>query len=226
MQYSKYSNADIGLIGDGSANMQVNINSLKGFYIGSSNIYSATAEASNTLFVDTVLKVSGLAYGNGYVSFTNYSDERLKKNIIDIDLDKCYENFKTLKFKRFKYIFDIAKADKTETGLIAQSLIIDDGPFKKSVEELPYYEDIIKTRIIKKIVQEEKEITEDKLNEDGITYTTTTKKYNIDKEIEVEEQYKDKRLIGNRYTLNYDEINKTALCVIQKLQLNYELLEK
>jgi hypothetical protein len=124
MQYSKYSNAEIGVIGNGTANMQININSINGFYLGSSNLYSATAEANNTVFIDTVLKVSGLSYGNGYNTFTNYSDERLKQNIIDIDLDKCYENFKTLKFKRFKYIYDVSKLDKTETGLIAQDILL------------------------------------------------------------------------------------------------------
>jgi hypothetical protein len=47
----------------------------------------------------------------------------------------------------------------------------------------------------------------------------------IDKEIELEEEYKEHILIGDRYTLNYDEINRTGLCVTRCLQDKVDELE-
>ncbi len=92
------------------------------------------------------------------------------KNIIDVNLDTSYDNFKTLKFKRYQYKFDVMKSVKNETGLIAQDVL--ETNFKKSVETLPYFENVEKTKKIKKIIKEQK------LNDNSVSYE-------VEKEIEL-----------------------------------------
>ena len=72
---------------------------------------------------------------NGAIVST--SDEKLKENIIDANLDLCYNNINTLTLKRFKYKDNInyKKEDKHQLGILAQDL---QKIFKKSVTELPH----------------------------------------------------------------------------------------
>jgi hypothetical protein len=218
MKFNKYGDGQIGIQGNAIDKMQPYMMSTQGFYIGAGNSYVVDSETNNKLLIDTQIKTTFTsALSNGFSNWTSYSDSRLKKNIIDINLQMAYNNFKTLQFKRYSFIH-INKHDAHETGLIAQDVLL--TPFSKSVESEKYYEDIIKTRTIKKIIQEEKD--GEKCLENGKVEKI---KYMIDKEIEVEEEYKEHVLVGDRYTLNYDEINRTSLCVIQKLQLKVDDLE-
>jgi len=65
------------------------------------------------------------------------SDERYKENIIDADLDICYNNIKNLKLKRFNYkeeVFRDPASDKTKLGFLAQEV---NEIFPKSVVSMP-----------------------------------------------------------------------------------------
>jgi hypothetical protein len=66
------------------------------------------------------------------------SDERYKENIIDADLDICYNNIKKLKLKRFNYkeeVFRDPASDNTKLGFIAQEV---NEIFPKSVVSAPF----------------------------------------------------------------------------------------
>jgi hypothetical protein len=68
--------------------------------------------------------------------WTNFSDFRLKENIVLADLDICYENIKKLKLKRFNFKEGIVdEADKNVLGFIAQDV---QKIFNKSVSVSPY----------------------------------------------------------------------------------------
>jgi hypothetical protein len=154
------------------------------------------------------------ALSPSFSNWTVFSDKTLKQNIVDVNLQMAYDNFKTLNFKRFSYI-DTKTNDKNLTGLIAQD--IKKTCFRKSVIECPYYQDIKKMRKIKKIIQEEKLGSKIVIDENGKSTSEKTIDM-IDDEIEVDEEFIEHKFVENKLTLNYDEINKTALCVIQKLQ--------
>ena len=65
------------------------------------------------------------------------SDERYKENIIDADLDICYNNIKNLKLKRFNYkeeVFRDPASDNTKLGFLAQEV---ETIFPKSVVSMP-----------------------------------------------------------------------------------------
>ncbi len=77
MSFTKHGSSEISMITDGISKTEIVLTSATGFYAGPNNVYSTTAESY--FYIDTALKVSGISYGNGYTTFTNYSDERLKK---------------------------------------------------------------------------------------------------------------------------------------------------
>ncbi len=77
MSFTKHGSSEISMITDGISKTQIVLSSATGFYVGPNNVYSSIAESN--FYIDTALKVSGISYGNGYTTFTNYSDERLKK---------------------------------------------------------------------------------------------------------------------------------------------------
>lgn len=65
------------------------------------------------------------------------SDKRYKENIIDADLDICYNNIKNLKLKRFNYkeeVFRDPASDNTKLGFLAQEV---NEIFPKSVVSIP-----------------------------------------------------------------------------------------
>ena len=64
------------------------------------------------------------------------SDETIKENITDANLDICYNNINTLTLKRYKYKDHISykKEDTNQLGILAQDL---QKIFKKSVNEMP-----------------------------------------------------------------------------------------
>ncbi|MEK7716697.1 MAG: hypothetical protein AAB322_02965, partial [Pseudomonadota bacterium] len=88
MKYIKYgTDAQIAMTGNAINKIQLNFFSNSGFYVGANTAYNASAETNNALYVDTQIKTTFTsALANGFTSWTNYSDQRLKKNIVDIDL--------------------------------------------------------------------------------------------------------------------------------------------
>jgi hypothetical protein len=63
------------------------------------------------------------------------SDKRIKSDIVDADLDRCYEIVKELPLKRFK-LLDAGSRDKCKLGWIAQEV---EEIFPRSVLTLPGY---------------------------------------------------------------------------------------
>ena len=73
----------------------------------------------------------------GASAWQTNSDKRYKENIIDADLDICYNNIKNLKLKKYKYKDEILERPNTDTstlGWIAQDV---ETIFPKSVKESP-----------------------------------------------------------------------------------------
>lgn len=80
MKYNALGDAHIGLINDAVSKTQVRLFSNAGFYVGAGTAYLAAAETNNALYVDTQIKTTFTsALANGFTSWTNYCDQRLKK---------------------------------------------------------------------------------------------------------------------------------------------------
>lgn len=84
----------------------------------------------NNVFTDNVLiknkleLVQDLAYKPSTSTWTISSDERLKENIVQADLDRCYEIVSTLPLKHYAWREEMAARtrDKTKLGWIAQDV--------------------------------------------------------------------------------------------------------
>ena len=77
----------------------------------------------------------GAARRDSYIYWDAWSDRNMKTDIVDANLDTCYENIKNMNLKRFCYkdeIESIDKHDKYRLGFIAQDL---QEIFPKSVRE-------------------------------------------------------------------------------------------
>lgn len=74
----------------------------------------------------------------GSTTWTVASDERIKENIVDADLNRCYDDIKSLKLRRFRYRDDFINnhhiEDKNVLGFIAQEV---KGIYPKSVDIQP-----------------------------------------------------------------------------------------
>ncbi|QIG59756.1 hypothetical protein [Dishui Lake phycodnavirus 3] len=73
------------------------------------------------------LEVNGTAAKTGGGSWSSTSDRRLKEDIIDADLDRCYDIVKTIPLRRFKWKdgidnFSDSQKDKNVLGWIAQEV--------------------------------------------------------------------------------------------------------
>jgi hypothetical protein len=68
----------------------------------------------------------GDAYKIAGASWTNTSDKRIKENIVDANLDLCYENIKNVKLRRFNFISSVIETgdiyDKSILGFVAQEV--------------------------------------------------------------------------------------------------------
>lgn len=75
-----------------------------------------------------MIKVNGQPAANGYTAFTNYSDEKLKKNIASIDTKESLNKVASLRPVKFRYnekYYDVTSydfIDKDYTGFVAQEL--------------------------------------------------------------------------------------------------------
>ncbi len=138
----------------------INFNSTDHFSINSS--YKMTINpGGNGLGIATdnpsqKLHVIGNILASG--SITANSDMRIKKNIIDEDLNSIYENFKLLKLKNYSYDEDYCKAtDKDEdeyvTGLLAQEVaeiypdVVEKSPQTFNHTKIEQDEDTVKDNI-------------------------------------------------------------------------------
>ena len=81
--------------------------------------------STNTTFQLAVYGANGPARVGG-TTWTQISDERIKTNISNADLDQCYEDIKSVSLRRFTYIstlFDtVPLADRNVLGFIAQEV--------------------------------------------------------------------------------------------------------
>jgi hypothetical protein len=73
----------------------------------------------------TIFKIKGTGYTTRYNNSSTWdtvSDSRIKENIKDCDLEKCYNNIRKLKLRNFTYKPETNLTDKEQMGLIAQEL--------------------------------------------------------------------------------------------------------
>ena len=99
--------------------------------------YNKVVMSSNGTIGASISNLSAWATLNIVNRFDlNISDETVKENIIDANLDICYNNINTLTLKRYKYKDHINydKEDTNRLGILAQDL---QTIFKKSVREMP-----------------------------------------------------------------------------------------
>ena len=99
--------------------------------LGNARISSLTIDAgagvtsTNTTFSLAVWGAGGPARVGG-TTWTQISDERVKENIVDADLDKCYADIKAIPLRRFTYtssFFEtVPLADRNVLGFIAQEV--------------------------------------------------------------------------------------------------------
>lgn len=93
---------------------------------------------ANTFGVALAL-TRGDAYKIAGTAWTNTSDQRIKENIIDANLDLCYSNTKNLRLRKFNFISSVIETgdiyDKSVLGFVAQEV----APIiPKSVKEISF----------------------------------------------------------------------------------------
>jgi hypothetical protein len=98
---------------------------------GNARISSLTVDAgsgitsTNTTFSLAVWGAGGAARVGG-TTWTQISDERIKKNIVEADYNRCYDDIKAIPLRRFTYIstlFDhVPLVDRNVLGFIAQEV--------------------------------------------------------------------------------------------------------
>jgi len=108
-------------------------------YVNNTKTNNAPSTTNGGLKIAGSLQLFGeYAIKAGGSTWQTNSDERYKENIIDADLDICYNNIKNLKLKRFNYkeeVFRDPASDNTKLGFIAQEV---NEIFPKSVVSTPF----------------------------------------------------------------------------------------
>ena len=108
------------------------------FYTNNTISNAVPSSANGGLIMRGNFQMNGeYAIKAGASAWQTNSDERYKENIIDADLDICYNNIKNLKLKKYKYKDEILEHPNTDTstlGWIAQDV---ETIFPKSVSETP-----------------------------------------------------------------------------------------
>ena len=112
---------------------------------GSANFSSIVAgfydNSNGTAIPDYLLSLmSGDAYKPTGTSWNVASDQRIKENIVDADLTRCYDDLKHLSLRRFNYISSFSDQvklyDNNVTGFIAQEII---STIPKAVKQMSAY---------------------------------------------------------------------------------------
>jgi len=103
-------------------NLDVNGNSrVSSLMIGDTASFAST----NTSFQLSVFGTNGPARVGG-TTWTQISDQRLKEQIVDADLDRCYNDIKAVQLRRFTYTSSffntVALPDRNVLGFIAQEV--------------------------------------------------------------------------------------------------------
>ena len=108
-------------------------------YVNDTKTNAAPTKSNGGLYIAGNFQIAGeYAIKAGTSAWQTGSDERYKENIIDADLDICYNNIKKLKLKRFNYkeeVFRDPASDNTKLGFIAQEV---NEIFPKSVVSTPF----------------------------------------------------------------------------------------
>ena len=103
-------------------------------YVNNTKTNAAPSTTNGGLKIAGSLQLFGeYAIKAGASIWQTGSDERYKENIVDADLDICYNNIKSLKLKRFKYkeeVYRDPSSDTTKLGFLAQEV---ETIFPKSV---------------------------------------------------------------------------------------------
>jgi len=91
--------------------------------LSTDKLYTTSNVGIGTSSTSFTLEVNGTAAKTGGGSWDTASDMRLKDNIVDADLDKCYDLVKNLKLRRFSWKDEVEGArDKNVVGWIAQEV--------------------------------------------------------------------------------------------------------
>jgi hypothetical protein len=113
-------------VGINNANPQFNLDvygnsRISSLMIGDTPSFTST----NTTFQLSVFGTNGPARVGG-TTWTQISDQRLKEQIVDADLDRCYNDIKAIPLRRFTYTSSffntIALPDRNVLGFIAQEV--------------------------------------------------------------------------------------------------------
>ena len=103
-------------------------------YVNDTKTNAPPTKSNGGLYVSGNFQIAGeYAIKAGASIWQSGSDERYKENIVDADLDICYNNIKSLKLKRFKYkeeVYRDPSSDTTKLGFLAQEV---ETIFPKSV---------------------------------------------------------------------------------------------
>jgi len=92
-------------------------------FISVDKLYTTSNVGIGTSAPAYTLEVNGTAAKTGGGTWDAASDIRLKENIVDADLDKCYDLVKNLKLHRFSWRDDVGLvSDKNVIGWIAQEV--------------------------------------------------------------------------------------------------------
>jgi hypothetical protein len=154
------------------------------------------------LSADTARKLTTTTWSTG-------SDYRIKKNIEDADIDRCYEISSTLKLKYFEWDNSINTTDKHSIGFIAQEV---KEVFPNAVK--------ISSETLTTITKTEQTVTKqiEEADENGQVVT---------KDVQVTEIVSTpvSNTISDFHTLNVDQLYKVMWGTIQKLQQQIEELE-
>ena len=106
-------------------------------YVNNTKTNAAPSTTNGGLYVSGNFQIAGeFAIKAGASIWQSGSDERYKENIVDADLDICYNNIKSLKLKRFKYkeeVYRDPSSDTTKLGFLAQEV---ETIFPKSVTNI------------------------------------------------------------------------------------------
>jgi hypothetical protein len=165
---------------------------------GQTSIQNATISALVTINNASRLSVTNGAFQGTY-NYQVVSDARFKSNVSVPDPAKLWTDFKAIGIKQYKKVYPNVNTDRIRLGVIAQELEEVDNPFcRNAVDDLTMHKMHI-TDPAEVAVYEQGDIY---IDEDGDEHS------------------------GGFKTVEYDQLYRMCLVVVQQLQQRVETLEQ